>query len=139
MLKRLAIVKGMLYTCITTRKGAHKNTKVYIVDRFRPDPLLGDGDAQDLGFITFNQEGRDPNMAQSTPSPECTISSVTATDDAQGPSHLSIPQKIRNSLHVEVRTSKPAAIQVPASERTKISSLVEEYKQSVFNKKVGKI
>ena len=62
-------VKGMVRTNIQTMKGATTGTKIYIVDGFRPEPLLGDNDAQSLGFITFHREGRDP-LPNEIPLPE---------------------------------------------------------------------
>ena len=48
-------VKGMVRTKLTTEKGATSYTKLYIVDGYHPKPLMGDTDAQQLGFITFNR------------------------------------------------------------------------------------
>ena len=50
-------VCGMVNTLITTKKGARVRTNVYIVDGFLPEPVLGDREAERLGFVTFNKEG----------------------------------------------------------------------------------
>ena len=50
--------KGMFKTNLTTASGATKRTWVYVVAGARPEPLLGDHDAKDLGIISFNPEGR---------------------------------------------------------------------------------
>ena len=50
--------KGMFRTTLITKKGAKKETWVYIVAGTKPEPLLGDADAEDLGIIEFNPEGR---------------------------------------------------------------------------------
>ena len=34
--------------------GARTKSKVYIVDRYKPEGLLGDTDTEELGIITFN-------------------------------------------------------------------------------------
>ena len=49
-------------TRITTKKGAMKETWVYVVhtDDKSVQPLMGDTDATDLGFLTFTPEGREP-------------------------------------------------------------------------------
>ena len=46
--------KGMFEMTLTTSSGATKRTWVYVVAGARPEPLL---DAEDLGIISFNQEG----------------------------------------------------------------------------------
>ena len=53
-------VKGMVNTTITTEKGASTRSKVFIVNGYHPEPLLGANDAQCFGFITFNNDGKDP-------------------------------------------------------------------------------
>ena len=45
-------------------KGANKETWVYVVDGYRPEALLGDRDAEDLGIITFNKEGREETQVR---------------------------------------------------------------------------
>ena len=50
--------KGMFKTTLETASGAQKRTWVYVVAGTRPEPLLGDHDAEDLGVITFHPEGR---------------------------------------------------------------------------------
>ena len=52
--------KGMFKTTLTTASGATKRTWVYVVAGARPEPLLGDHDAEDLGIVSFNPEGRAP-------------------------------------------------------------------------------
>ena len=52
--------KGMFKTTLTTASGATKRTWVYVVAGARPEPLLGDHDAEDLGIVSFNPEGRTP-------------------------------------------------------------------------------
>ena len=59
-------VKGMVNSTIKTEKGAETSSKIYIVDGFHPEPLLGDTDAENLGFIIFNKEGRDPPQITKT-------------------------------------------------------------------------
>jgi hypothetical protein len=47
----------MFKMTLTTSSGATKRTWVYVVAGARPEPLLEDRDAEDLGIISFNQEG----------------------------------------------------------------------------------
>ena len=50
-------MKGMFQTTLHTRNGNTKVTWVYVVDGDRPEPLLGEEDAEDLGVIIFNPDG----------------------------------------------------------------------------------
>ena len=50
----------MVHTVIENAKGSKINSKVYVVDGFQPEPLLGDNDAEQLGFITFQQGRKEP-------------------------------------------------------------------------------
>ena len=52
-------VKGMFPTSLTMDKGASKKAWVYVVDGYRPEALLGDRDAEELGIFTFHKEGRE--------------------------------------------------------------------------------
>ena len=53
-------VKGMISTNLETAQGAVVETKAYVVDDFYPEPLLGAGDAEALGFISIDKLGRAP-------------------------------------------------------------------------------
>ena len=114
-------VKGMVKSTIATQKGAKRETKIYIVDGFHPEPLLGDGDAESLGFISFNKEGRDP-------SPE-------EIDDVKR-----IAQKLRDSLNITVETSGEMIEAIPPEERRKVEQLIDRYTGLVFSDdKIGRI
>ena len=114
---------GMLKPEVETKLGARTKTKVYIVEGFKPEPLLGDTDAQALGFIRFNKDGRLPSQRETL-----TIRVVEKTEP-------SIPQQIRDNLKVEVDT-KPDANNLenlsPDGQR-QIEELVDHYKGSVFD------
>merc|ERR1712243_145969 len=58
-------VKGMFRTELKTDGGGHTQTWVYVVDGDKPEPLLGEDDAEDLGIIIFNPEGADTSKAYS--------------------------------------------------------------------------
>ena len=47
-------VRGKFHTTLVTKKGARKDTWVYVVAGYRPEALLGDVDAEDLGIISFH-------------------------------------------------------------------------------------
>ena len=57
-------VKGMVKTEVRTKKGARRRSWVYIVGGHKPEPLLGDRDAEELGIVTFNPEGREPEQEE---------------------------------------------------------------------------
>ena len=50
----------MFKTNLTTASGATKRAWEYEVAGARPEPLLGDHDAEDLNIVSFNSEGRAP-------------------------------------------------------------------------------
>ena len=57
-------VKGMVRTEIRTEKGARRRSWVYIVGGHKPETLLGDRDAEALGIVLFDSEGRDPTFSE---------------------------------------------------------------------------
>ena len=57
-------VKGMVRTEIRTVKGAKRRSWVYIVGGYRPEPYLGETDAEALGIVVFNAEGSDPTYSE---------------------------------------------------------------------------
>ena len=118
-------VKGMISTTLQTEKGATVNTQVYVVDGFRPEPLLGDSDAEALGFVSFNKDGREPTVEERQ--------SIIKRNHC-------IPEKIRHSLDVEVITSRPDTNTISQECRDRTMNMVETFKGSVFpEKKVGKL
>lgn len=124
--EKLLDVKGMIHTTLTTEKGATVQTKVYVVDGFRPEPLLGDRDAEALGFVLFNKEGREPTPEEQHQS---TINR----------NHC-IPEKIRQGLEVEVVTNRPDTTEPTHEWQDKTMDMIESFKGSVFaDKKVGKL
>ena len=50
--------KGMFKTTLTASSGTTKRTWGYVVAGVRPESLLGDHYAKDLGIISFHPEGR---------------------------------------------------------------------------------
>lgn len=58
-------VAAKFWTTITTTKGASTDSWVYVVDGDRSlQPLLGDDDATELGFLTFHPDGREPTTEE---------------------------------------------------------------------------
>ena len=66
-------VKGMFQTELVAPSGAKTTTWVYVVSGTRPEPLLGEKDAEALGIITFNPQGRPPRTNEQSHS-VCQIS-----------------------------------------------------------------
>ena len=157
--ENLLRTKGMVRTELTTKRGAKKNTKVYIVEGFNAEALLGYDDAVELGFITIRQEGRAPKEEAHN----CTIKKVKldineenkdlsgmttqipqATNATQRVKEKheveSIPSKIRKHLHKTVTTHPTEEIKIPQAEVDKVNNLVQEYLGPVFHEnKVGKL
>ena len=114
---------GMIKPEVQTKLGARTKTKIYIVEGFMPEPLLGDKDAQALGFILFNKDGRLPGHGENQ--------TIRAVEEAKP----SIPQQIRDNLQVEVET-KPDANNLEnlsLAGLKQIDELVKHYKGSVFD------
>ena len=132
-------VRGMFKTCLATSKGARKWTTVYVVAGYRPEALLGDADASDLGIISFNCQGRDPTQeelaAQERP-PEVRRVSTTPSPEAEIRTGC-IAEKIRRKLGVEVKTNRPPPDTVPAEEMARVNQVVEEFIGTVFSDKIG--
>ena len=135
-------VKGMFTTDIVTKKGARKTTVVYVVAGHRPEPLLGDTDATDLGIIEFRGEGRDPTQQERDKKEEERRNKGTRKVrrvPAQSSKASSIPQKIRDRLEVKVRTSRQKSPKVSAMDIAKTQAIIDEYTGSVFTHHVGLI
>ena len=113
-------IVGMIQPLLVTKRGAKTRSKIYIVEGYEAEPLLGDLDAEELGFITFNKEGREPNQEEA--------SAIRAL----GPS---IPQKLRDNLNVDVETKPKISMSgsISMEGREKINKLVNRYKGSVFD------
>ena len=120
--KELLNVKGMVNTQLTTERGAKKKTRIYIVDGIHPEPLLGAFDAEDLGFLTINKEGRAPTQSEYTG-----VKAIT-------------PQMIRGNLGKQVITHTIQNEPIPETEIEKVMETVNKFKGVVFDdKKVGKM
>ena len=113
-------ITGMIRPVLETKRGAKTSSKIYIVEGYEAEPLLGDLDAEELGFITFNKEGRGPTREEC-----CSIKVVQP----------SIPQKLRDNLQVDVDTKPRITVSDSISKqgRENINKLVESYKGSVFD------
>ena len=147
-------VRGMFNTTLVTEKGASKYTVVYIVAGYKPEALLGDADAEDLGIISFNGQGRDPtDKEQETMANKkkqvSPIRKLAGPEKAQAPASSetipltaavkpgSIAEKIRHRLGVRVVTNRPPPEPVPAEEQAKVLQLVDEFTGTVFTEKIG--
>ena len=127
--------KGMFETELETRRGARRKTKVFVVQGFRPKPLLGDEDAAGLGFMTFNPRGREATeeiMREMESTSKATVQ-VSKID-----SRTSIPERIRQGLGVQVLTEHGGE-EMSAGEKAKTMSIVEEFQGSVFTGHIGNI
>ena len=68
----------MIQTELTTNRRAKKIAKVYVLEGFNAEALLGYEDAEELGFITLSHEGRDPTGNERK---ELTIQKVDINED----------------------------------------------------------
>ena len=97
--------KGMFKTVLQTVSGAWKRSWVYVVAGARPEPLLGDEDAEDLGVVTFHPEGRrDITTYPSLPSVtrEGVSSAGRATSTGAFSKQTFSPSPLTTDTHVRV-------------------------------------
>ena len=119
----------MIRMNLKTKQGATTNTKVYVVDGFHPEPLLGSKDAADLGFLTINKEGRSPTTEEKKDNGLYKIKN-----------EVLIPGKICEHLQVVVSTRPSDESKAPKRELDRVSHTVGKYKGTVFDdEKVGKL
>ena len=117
--------KGMFKTTLTTASGASKRTWVYVVAGARPEPLLGDHDAEDLGIISFNPEGCSPEEEQEGEN----------FDDVN---NVGIPAMLRKAGK-EVITERPPLHKVETKGKEEANRIVNGYKGPVFTDRVGRM
>ena len=131
-------VKGMIHTTLATQQGAKRETVVYIVDGFYPEPLLGAKDAEELGFIAINKEGRKPTEQEKSNRMRRVNQSLDIQKEEEDDDNT--PVRKRNAVPVKITTHPGDTEMIPAAEREKVMKLVETYKSTVFDdRKIGKI
>ena len=118
--------KGMFKTTLTTASGATKRTWMYVVAGARPELLLGDHDAEDLGIISFNLEGH----SQRGSDEEGEI-----FEDVR---NVSIPATLRKAGK-EVITERPPLLRVKTKGKEEANQIVNRYKGPVFMDRVGRM
>ena len=106
--------KGMFQTTIKVAGGASKVTWVYVVGGTKPEPLLGDEDAEDLGVISFHPEGRQEAEIR----------------------NISVPDRLREA-GIKVDTEKRVMYKIPEAGRKEAEHIVHEYTGSVFTDRIG--
>ena len=108
---------------------------MYIVQGFRPEPLLGNEDAISLGFITFNPRGREATEEEKIRrEQEKDTAQVSKIDNK-----TNIPGKIRQGLGVQVLTVQGKEEELSTAEKAKVKVLMEEFQRSVFTGQIGKL
>ena len=117
-------VKGMFHTRLTTAKGATKKTCVYVVDGYRPETLLGDSNAEDLGIISFNKEGREKTEEEK----------ILGTTEQV---NLLVPDL--RKAGIQVQTHKAHTQGAGKSEHEQTRLVVEKFQGSVFSDRIGKV
>ena len=122
-------VKGMIRTQLVTEQGARKSSNIYIVDGFHPEPLLGAKDAEDLGFITINKEGRSPTTQELGQTREVKLESFIDVNQVM----CNIPTKVQESLNVKVTTHPDTDTAIPQIEIDRVMAVVKEFEGSVFD------
>jgi hypothetical protein len=101
-------------------------SRVYVVAGVRPEPLLGDHDAEDLGIISFHPEGR---LLQGCDS--------DVDNNFKDVRNVSISVKLRKAGK-EVITKRPPLREIKARGKEEAMRIVDRCKGPVFTDKVGK-
>ena len=117
--------KGMFRTTLETKQGARKATWVYIVAGTRPEPLLGDADAEDLGIIEFHPEGRPPTALEENEQ----IGRIES-------SKASIPARLRRTGK-QVSTKKPDTHAIDEETKQEAQAIVDAFKGTVLTERIG--
>ena len=107
-------VKGMFLTRLTMDKGASTGAWVYVVDGYRPEALLGDKDAEDLGIFTFHKEGREEAQVQ-----------LLVSDLRAG--------------GIKVDTGRETGAQATMKERGLTMAVVDKFKGTAISDRIGKV
>ena len=134
-------VKGMVNTELVTKKGARKKTDVYVVGGTRPEPLLGDTDAEDLGIIIFVAEGREATEQEKKMKTGETVARVKKEEEEltqEQKKSSSIPNMLRRAGK-KIDTRKPEIKGFSAEEKKKTMKIVNYFKGSVFSDRIGLI
>ena len=86
-------VEAKFKTTITTAKGAKEETWVYVVNSKEDiQPLLGDDVATELGFLTFQPEGRNPTKEENEQHKVLKVSSNVQIGSGAMPDSKNIPK-----------------------------------------------
>ena len=117
--------KGMFKTTLTTARRATKRTWVYVVAGARPEPLLGDHDAEDLGIVSFKPEGRAPEEEHEG-------------KNCEDGNNVSIPAMLRQAGK-KVITKRPPLHKVKTKGKEEANRIVRGYKGPVFTDRVGRM
>jgi hypothetical protein len=137
-------VKGMFRTEVTTARGATSGSWVYVVGGHKPEPLLGDKDAERLGIIKFRPEGREPTLAEERNRRRVSRLQERGRSDTRGGARAregpeaSIPGKLRRA-GITIETGRSRRPPVEKKDKTRAWSIVNAYRDTVFGPGVGEI
>ena len=135
----------MVKTELTTAKGATRATWAYIVAGHRPEPLLGGKDAERLGIVTFNPEGREPTEDEAGPDSLRKIedgkAQTTSTREKDQQSMETakdrcIPDKLR-AAGFKVDTGRPQIETVTPDDKEAAKKIAARFYNSVFLPGIG--
>ena len=126
--------KGMFQTTLVTPRGARQTSWVYVVGGTRPEPLLGEVDAEALGIIRFKPNGR----AATVDELDNTVSHMDTGTEEQNSHCVSIPEKLRRA-GLTVCSDKPINHPVSATAKHEAEKIVEEFIGPVFTDRTGQM
>ena len=121
---------GMCRTTIRSSKGATGRSWIYIVGGHKPEPLLGDKDAESLGIVTFNPDGREPTSSELE---QLELEEGRTVKKMQ---ERSIPEKLRKAGFT-VDTQKGPVEVVKQPDKEAAMHIVRKYHSTVFLPGIG--
>jgi hypothetical protein len=105
----------MVRTEMRKEEGVRRSSWVYIVGGQKPEPLLGDRDAEALGIVTFNLEGREPEQSE-----------LEELNAVQKLKERSLPEKLCEARFT-LNTFKGRAEMIEPEDKDEAMSVVKKY------------
>ena len=126
---------------IVTKRGAHKQAWVYMVGGHKPNPLLGDREAEDVGIISY-KEGRRYEEKKLLKKSKLIKRLREEEEDREERKKRkregSNPRKLRDT-GTKVETGQKKLINITKEDKNKALDIVNKFKSPVFKPCIGLI
>ena len=129
-------VKGMFQADLKSTGGGYKRTWIYVVDGDRPEPLLGEDDAEDLGIIVFNPAGKDTSQVYNIDAGQKQGGANPGGSLPDIVKKTGIPNRLRKA-GIKVETSRLPNVEICEREKASSLQIVNRHIGLVFSDRVG--